>query len=154
MSVYFKGSESHSVDSKGRVAVPAKMRRLFSPEANNTLVVTRGVDKCIMCFPLDEWEIYSENLRRLNIFNPKERYVLNVMNMWMDELEMDSQSRIKLPAQLLEFAKIKDKVKVVGMGNHIAIWNPEEFDAYLSKSEDAYPYEKAVQNVFEMKRNE
>jgi len=154
MPVYFKGSESHSVDNKGRVAVPAKMRRLISPEANNTLVVTRGVDKCIMCFPLDEWEIYSENLRRLNIFNPTERYVLNVMNMWMDELEMDSQSRIKLPAQLLKFAEIKDKVKVVGTGNHITIWNPEEFDAYLSKSEEIYPYETAVQSVFEMKRNE
>ena len=154
MPVYFKGSETHSVDSKGRVAIPAKIRRFISPEAKNTLVVTRGVDKCIMCFPLDEWEIYSENLRRLNIFNPTERYVLNVMNMWMDEVEMDSQSRIKLPAQLLKFAEIKDKVTVVGTGNHITIWKPEEFEAYLSKTEEIYPYEKAVQEVFEMKPNE
>lgn len=154
MSVYFKGSDTYSLDSKGRVAIPAKMRKQISPEANGTFVVTRGVDKCIVCYPLDEWEEYSENMRRLNMFNPKERYVINVMNMWMDELEMDGQSRIKLPAQLLKFAGIKDKVRIVGMINHIALWNPEEHDAYIQKLEEEQPYELAVQQVFEMERDE
>lgn len=154
MSVYFKGSDTHSIDSKGRVAVPAKMRKQVTPEAKDTFVVTRGVDKCIVAYPLDEWESYSENMRKLNLFNPKERYVINVMNMWMDEIEMDAQSRINLPKRLQEFAGIKDKVLVVGMINHIAIWNPEEHEAYISKLEEEQPYEQAVQQVFEMTRHE
>jgi MraZ protein len=154
MSVYFKGSETHSLDSKGRVAIPAKMRKQIAPEANGTFVVTRGVDKCIVCYPLDEWEEYSKNMSHLNMFNPKERYVINVMNMWMDELEMDGQSRIKLPAQLLEFAGVKDKVRIIGMINHLALWEPEEHDAYIARLEEEQPYELAVQQVFEMKPDE
>ncbi len=154
MSVYFKGSETYSLDSKGRVAIPAKMRKQISSEAGGSFVVTRGVDKCIVAYPLDEWEEYSKNMRHLNMFNPKERYVVNVMNMWMDELEMDAQSRIKLPAQLLEFAGIKDKVRIVGMINHLALWNPEEHNEYIQRLEEVQPYELAVQQVFEMNRNE
>lgn len=154
MSVYFKGSDTYSIDSKGRVAVPAKMRKQITPEAKDTFVITRGVDKCIIAYPLDEWETYSENMRKLNLFNPKERYVINVMNMWMDEIEMDSQSRIILPKRLQEFAGIKDKVLVVGMINHIALWDPDEHTAYISKLEEEQPYELAVQQVFEMSKYE
>ena len=154
MPVYFKGSDTYSIDNKGRVAIPAKMRRLVGPEANNSFVITRGVDKCIICYPTNEWEEHSDNMRHLNQFNPKERYVVHVMNMWMDEIEMDAQSRIMVPKQLLEFAGIKEKVKIVGMINHLELWDPDEHKAYLSRMEDEQSYELAVQQVFEMKHYE
>jgi len=147
MSAYFNGMDTNSLDNKGRVAIPVKMRKKIAPEANGCLVVTRGVDQCIMCYPLDEWEKFSKNFSDLNVFNPKERYVLNIINMWMDEVEMDGQSRIKLPAELLKKAGIEGKVRFVGMGNHMALWNPEVHDADNAEKEKEMPYNKSIEQV-------
>ncbi|HLX12368.1 MAG TPA: MraZ N-terminal domain-containing protein, partial [Bacteroidota bacterium] len=51
----FKGSYTYSVDSKGRINIPAKLRKYVSPDANDTFIVTRGFEKCLFVFPADEW---------------------------------------------------------------------------------------------------
>ena len=151
MPAYFKGSDTYSIDNKNRVAIPAKMRKLLTPESNETFIVTRGFDKCIMAFPLDEWEEYSKNLMELNQAKKSERWIINVMNMYMDEIQMDAQQRVMLPKNLLEFAGIKDKIRIVGMINYIALWNPDEHDAYIKKMEEEQPYEDAIQAVMDKK---
>ena len=52
---FYKGQETYSVDSKGRVNILVKMRRALSPEAQDTFILTRGSDRCISAYPLDEW---------------------------------------------------------------------------------------------------
>jgi MraZ protein len=135
---FFKGQELYSIDNKGRVNIPAKMRKALSPDANDTFTVTRGVDKCIVAYPLDEWRVIEERLEKLNQYDEKNRYFLRILLMWGEEVSLDGQQRISLPKKLLEFAEIDTKVKIVGMIDHIEFWNPDEFDKYLNRYSESY----------------
>ena len=135
---FFKGQELYSLDSKGRVNIPAKMRRSLSPEAQDTFVVTRGVDRCIVAYPLDEWRKYEERFARLNQYDEQERFFLRMILAWSEEVQLDAQQRIMLPRRLLEFAGIENKVTIVGVVDHIEFWNPEEFERYLSGFAQSY----------------
>jgi len=143
---FFKGQETYSIDNKGRVNIPAKMRKSLSPEANDTFAITRGLDKCITAYPIDEWKKYEEKFANLNQYDEKNRYFLRMLLMWSEEVALDAQQRITLPRKLLEFAGIESKVMIVGMGDHIEFWNPDEFENYLNKFNE--PYEKGGEQVF------
>ncbi len=143
---FFKGQEIHSIDNKGRVNIPVKMRKSLSPESNDTFAITRGLDKCITAYPIDEWKKYEGKFAELNQYDEKNRYFLRMLLMWSEESSLDAQQRIILPRKLMDFASIDGKVMIVGMGDHIEFWNPDEFAAYLNKYEDSY--EKVAEQVF------
>lgn len=145
---FFKGQEIYSIDSKGRVNVPAKMRKAMSPEANDTFTVTRGVDKCIEAYPLDEWKKHEEKFETLNQYNTENRYFLRMVLMWSEEVSLDGQQRISIPKKLLDYAAIENKVIIVGVGDHIELWNPDEFDKYINQRQE--PYEEVAAKVMTM----
>lgn len=135
---FFKGQETYSIDNKGRVNIPAKMRKSMSPEANDTFVVTRGTENCIVAYPLDEWKKYEEKLQNLNQFDEKNRFFLRTILMWSEEVGLDAQQRVTLPKKLIDFAQIDSKTTIVGMVDRIEFWNPENFEKYLSSSTESY----------------
>ncbi len=135
---FFKGQETFSLDSKGRVNIPAKMRKSVSPEAGDTFTVTRGQEKCIVAYPMDEWRKYEEKFEKLNQYDEKNRYFLRMLLMWSEEVGLDAQQRVMLPKKLLEFAGIEGKVLIVGMVDHIEFWNPESFEKYLGSYSESY----------------
>lgn len=135
---FFKGQETFSIDNKGRLNIPAKMRRALSPEANDTFVLTRGTDKCVAAYPLNEWRKYEERYAAMNQFDEKNRYFLRTILAWSEEAEIDGQQRISISKRFLEFAGLDNKATVVGMVDHIEFWNPEEFERYLGASELSY----------------
>lgn len=135
---FFKGQEQYSIDNKGRVNVPAKMRKALSPDANDTFVITRGVDNCVVAYPFDEWRKYEEKFEQLNQYDEKNRFFLRVLLMWSEEVKLDAQQRVTLPKNLLEFAGIDGKVAIIGMIDHIEFWNPEKFESYLQSQNESY----------------
>ncbi|MFN8361864.1 MAG: division/cell wall cluster transcriptional repressor MraZ [Candidatus Kapaibacterium sp.] len=135
---FFKGQEVFSIDNKGRVNIPAKMRKALSPEANDTFIITRGADKCVVAYPLNEWKKYEEQYAKLDQFDEKNRFFLRVILAWSEETEIDAQQRISLSKKYLDFAGIEGKVTIVGMIDHIEFWNPEEFDRYISTYSESY----------------
>lgn len=135
---FFKGQETYSIDAKGRVNVPAKMRKSISPEAQETFTVTRGSDKCIVAYPLDEWKKYENRFEELNQYDEENRFFLRKLLMWAEEVSLDGQQRVTLPKKLIEFAGIEKKVRIIGMVDHIEFWNPEEYDKYLDSHDESY----------------
>ena len=135
---FFKGQETYSIDNKGRVNVPAKMRKSISPDANDTFIVTRGTDKCIVAYPMNQWKTYEAKFAALNQYDEKDRFFLRMILAWSDEVEVDGQQRVTLPKKHLEYAGIDGKVTIVGMIDHIEFWNPEEFDKYLVGHSESY----------------
>ena len=135
---FFKGQETYSIDNKGRVNIPVKMRKSISPDANDTFTVLRGQEACIAAYPLDEWKKYEQKFEELNQFQDKNRYFLRTLLGWSEEVSLDGQQRIALPKRLVDFAGIDGKVVIVGMIDHIEFWNPEKFEEYLSKFEETY----------------
>jgi len=135
---FFKGQEVFSIDNKGRVNIPAKMRKAISPDANDTFIITRGADKCVVAYPLNEWKKYEEQYSTLNQYDEKNRFFLRVILAWSEEVEIDAQQRISLSKKYLDFAGIEGKVTIVGMIDHIEFWNPEEFENYISNHDESY----------------
>jgi len=134
----FKGNFLHSIDSKGRVSIPVKLRKFITPESNNTLIITQGIDKCIQIYPKNEWQIIEEKLSKLNEFIPKESRFIRMMLQNAHEDEMDSQSRILIPQSLLEYAEIKNEVLIIGVLRKIELWNPDIYKEYLNSSSETF----------------
>ncbi len=146
---FFQGHEQYSIDAKGRVNIPAKMRKALSPEAHESFTLTRGFRKCISAYPLDEWEKIQKSLYEKNQFDEENDYVISMMLMWCVDTSIDAQQRVVLPKKLLDFAGIEGKVLILGKMDHIEFWNPEEFDKFMkSKSE---PYEVIAAKVMSRK---
>ncbi|MDX1531534.1 MAG: division/cell wall cluster transcriptional repressor MraZ [Rhodothermales bacterium] len=134
----FKGQADNSIDGKGRVAIPAKMRRALNPEAKETFTITRGPERCVFLYPLDRWEEMEEELAQLNPFQREARHFMRTLLRWADEVSLDKQGRVTLSKPLMEFAGLTDRALVIGALDHIEIWDPEVFDAYLNESPGDY----------------
>lgn len=134
----FRGKYTYSIDSKGRVAVPAKLRRHFKPDANDTVIVLQGTSPCIDIYPLDQWQTIEEKLLKLNQFNPQDSRFIRMIMQNAEEISLDAQSRILVPQNLIKYAKIENEVLILGALKKIEIWNPKVYDDYLNESPETY----------------
>jgi MraZ protein len=135
----FKGQAEYSVDSKGRVAIPARMRSALNPEAKNSFTITRGFEQCINLYPLNEWEKREAEISSLNSYRPETRDFVRAIMMWAEEVTLDGQGRIVIPKPLMEFARISDVVLIIGAFDHVEIWDPKLFSSYQSGIAEDYP---------------
>jgi MraZ protein len=143
----FKGSYSYSVDSKGRINIPSRLRKYVSPEANDTFIVTRGYEQCLFVYPLDEWSKLEQSIRELTTTNPKHRFFMRTLLEKATESQLDGQSRITIPKELLQFAAIENEVLILGVLERIEVWNPKVYQEY--QKAQAESYENVAQNVLQ-----
>lgn len=134
----FKGSFSYAVDSKGRINIPAKMRKNIAPEANDTFVITRGYDSCLFLYPNDEWAKLEQSIRKLNPSDPRHRLITRLMLEHATESQLDGQFRVMIPKELLQFARIENEVKILGVLERIEVWNPAVYEAYKAAHPESY----------------
>lgn len=134
----FRGQFTYSIDSKGRIAIPAKLRKHVAADANDTFVMTRGLSNCIDLYPLDEWQRIEEKLLQLNSFQPDDARFIRMFVQFASEDVMDGQSRILIPSTLISYAKIEKEVLILGALKKIEVWNPKIYDEYLSQSSQTY----------------
>ena len=147
----FVGSFKYSIDTKGRIALPAKLRKYVNPEANDTFILTRNSAKCIDIYPMDTWkELAAERLNKLNHFDPKEAMFIRMFLQEAAEDNLDSQSRLLIPKNLIEYAEIKNEVFILGAVKKIEVWNPDVYESYIK--ENLQSYEEIAKDV--MKRDE
>lgn len=124
MSKGLKGEYNHTVDAKGRMIVPSKLRE----QLGVSFVVTKGMDKCLFAYPNNEWEIFEGKLRQLPTTNEKSRQFKRFFLGSATDCEVDNQGRILLPASLREFAGILKDVTIVGVGERAEIWSKEKWE--------------------------
>ncbi|MBS1904468.1 MAG: division/cell wall cluster transcriptional repressor MraZ [Bacteroidetes bacterium] len=148
----FKGSDIYSVDAKGRVSIPSKMRRNISPEANSTFVVTRGLEKCLYGYPLDEWHKLETSIKALNQTSEEDRFSMRMLLQYSEELALDGQFRILIPRSLLDYAEIKKEVYIIGVLDHIELWDPANFKRYIDSMKKSY--ETVAESVLGLRASE
>ncbi|MDO8556915.1 MAG: division/cell wall cluster transcriptional repressor MraZ [Candidatus Jorgensenbacteria bacterium] len=127
------GEYKHSIDEKGRIAVPAKFRAQVSSGA----IITRGLDHCLFVFGLKEWEALAQKLVALPLAQANSRAFARLMLAGATDVKLDVQGRILVPDYLREYAQVKKQVVVAGVYNRIEIWDAEQWAAYKSKTESA-----------------
>ena len=126
---FFVGSYEHNVDPKNRLFVPAKFRDGLTGSFNIS-VFRSETYPCIQCFTEEKFQPYVEQMiERESDVNLKRRLAVWYLGFAAD-VTVDSQGRINIPQNLLEKAKIEKEALIVGMGDHVEIWNPALFAAY------------------------
>ena len=129
----FIGEYAHTIDEKGRMAVPSKMRR----DVGSGAVVTRGIDNCLWLFPKKEWQTLAEKLSSLPLSDANSRAFSRLMLAGAMEVEFDSQGRVLIPSYLRTFAGLRKNAIVAGLYNRLEIWDSSQWNEYKSKTEKA-----------------
>jgi MraZ protein len=143
----FKGKYDHTVDDKGRVSLPSKIRKALSPEANDSFVITRGYENSLVLYPLDAWNRYEEQMKTgLNTHREEDRLFIRTIMMWAQEVTLDRQARLMIPKELTEIAGITTQVVIIGALEKIELWSPEYFRAYNERYADT-TYEAVAARV-------
>lgn len=129
----FLGEYKHSLDVKGRMAVPAKFRSALAAGA----IITRGLDRCLFIFNAEEWERLAQKLIALPIAQANSRAFTRLMLSGASDVQIDVQGRILVPDYLRQYAALKKQVVVTGLYNRIEVWDKEEWEKYKRRTESA-----------------
>ena len=129
----FLGEYEHSIDIKGRIAVPAK----FRSQLEGGLVVTRGFERCLQVYPMEQWQKLSERVSSLSIAPVEARQLRRLLFSSAFDTEVDKQGRIVLPAGLREYAGIGDNAVVAGMNTYFEIWSQNDWEAAMDALDNA-----------------
>ena len=130
----FTGEYSNSLDEKNRMNIPAKFRRALDPINDRTFVLTKGFDKCLLLYPLNEWQEVESQLSQLSSIRGSDRDFIRSITRYAMPIQYDAQGRIQIPEILTNFAEINKEITAIGMIKKIELWNP----SILNNKELAY----------------
>ncbi len=128
----FLGQYQHAIDDKGRLAIPAK----FRPPLADGLVITRGIEKCLYVWDLDQWRQLSEKLDRLPLMQENARRVSRHFFSGATDTELDKLGRVVIPQFLREYAGLCNEVVVVGLRGRIEIWDRAAWNSEYCDAEE------------------
>ena len=129
----FLGEYTHSIDTKGRVAIPAKFRDKLTAGA----IITRGLDQCLFIFTSAEWEALAQKLIALPLAQANSRAFVRLMMAGAANVDIDAQGRILVPEYLRSYAHLQKEAVLTGLYNRIEIWDRESWERYKQKTEGA-----------------
>ena len=124
----FLGEYVHSIDAKGRVAVPAK----FRPRLEQGLIITRGFERCLQVYPMEAWQTLSERVSALSLGQAEARQLRRLLFANAFDTELDKQGRILVPASLRDYAGIGESTVVAGMNTYFEIWAHDAWQVTLA----------------------
>jgi len=118
------------LDPKSRIMLPAALKRQIPPESEDRYIITRGLERCLVIYPINEWRIISERLNTLNIYNSKDREFRRLYQRVV-ELKLDGNNRLLLPKTLLDYAGIDKDVVLLAYSNMIEVWDKSSYDTLV-----------------------
>jgi len=119
----FLGEFVHTIDDKGRLTIPAK----FRADLAIGLVVTRGIDRCLVIYPTEEWGRLAEQVSGLPMTDRRARAFRRLVFANASDATPDKQGRILIPPHLREYASLDGEVVVTGLNTYIEVWNPDSW---------------------------
>jgi MraZ protein len=128
----FLGRYAHSLDVKGRLAIPARYREALA----EGLVLTRGIDRCLALYPLDAWRPLAEKVASLPLTDADARNFRRLVFAAAADLLLDGQGRVLIPPDLRRYAELEREALIVGVDTAIEIWSPARW-AEVEASLDA-----------------
>lgn len=123
------GEYGHSVDPKGRLIMPAKLRE----DIGEKFVITKGLDGCLFAYSLTEWKNFEEKLRSFPLTNKDARALVRFFLAGAMECEIDKQGRFLISGNLREFAGVEKEVVIIGVLTRLEIWSKEKWMEYSEK---------------------
>lgn len=148
----FRGVHNINLDAKGRMAVPARFRDLLMQDEQGALVITIDTEeRCLLVYPLKEWEPIQAKLEALPSFNPVARRIQRLIIGHATDVDLDASGRILLPAPLREYAGLEKKMVMMGQGNKFELWDEAHWqecrEAYLVAMRDDQALPEELLNI-------
>ncbi|MEK4372638.1 division/cell wall cluster transcriptional repressor MraZ [Bacillus sp. FSL L8-0215] len=130
----FMGEYQHTIDTKGRMIIPAKFRDGLGEQ----FVLTRGLDQCLFGYPMSEWKLIEEKLKALPLTKKDARAFTRFFFSGAVECDLDKQGRINIASNLLQYAKLEKECVVIGVSNRIELWSKPIWEQYTEEQEDSF----------------
>ena len=127
----FIGEYRHTFDAKNRVSLPAKFRK----ELGSTVIVTRGLDKCLFVYPKSAWKLEAKKIAEHSTGRAAGRGLARLMLAGASEADVDSAGRILVPDYLKGFASLSDKTVIAGVSDRVEIWDENAWENYTTSIE-------------------
>lgn len=129
----FLGEFEHSLDDKGRLAIPAK----FRPALEEGLFVTRGLERCLVIWDNDSWHAMAERVRTLSPWQGDARRLQRHFFSGAVQAQADKLGRVVVPQYLRTYAGLDSDVVVVGLGDRIEVWSKTQWEQERESAETA-----------------
>jgi len=127
------GEYRNTLDEKGRIMFPVRLR---SELVGSTMVLTRGIDRCLWLFSPEQWKVLSDKvMESASLFQSQSRSVLRRLVAPAQEVEIDKAGRISIPQSLRDFAGLEKDCVFLGINKYFELWDSGEYDKYLEGSE-------------------
>lgn len=124
----FRGRYEHSIDAKGRTSVPSRFREVMTAQGDSKLVVTTGLDTCLVAYPMAEWLAFERRLSELPQFDADVVTLKRIYVSGAVECEVDKVGRLLIPGALRKHARLHRDALWAGMGSYIELWAKESFE--------------------------
>lgn len=125
------GEYNHALDSKNRIILPVKLRE----QLGENIVMAKGVDLCVSVYPTDAWGTFTDKINSLPEI--QSRKIKRFIYSSAVELATDTQGRILVPQNLKDYAGLGKNVTIIGVGDHVEIWDEENWKAEVSGENSA-----------------
>lgn len=127
----FRGINGINIDAKGRIVMPTRYReRLLLEKNQNSVVLTIDTEeRCLLLYPLSEWEEIEKKLATLPSFNPSARRIQRLLIGHATDVELDGQGRVLLPPLLREYAGLNKRAVLVGQGRKFELWDETHWES-------------------------
>jgi len=126
------------MDSKARVAVPAKLRRNTPSGSADSFVITVGLDDCLFLFAQEQWDEIAAKIKSVSFAGRKAKFLTRTIASNAEDVDLDGQSRIRIPQSLVDKINIEKEVLFVGALTRIEIWRPDSYEKYLQEFDESY----------------
>ena len=124
------GEYKHSLDSKGRIFIPARLRE----ELGDVFYITLSMDKCLNAYSSTSWQELSDRVSAMPYVNQRK---MRPLFAYAARCELDAQGRALIPGALREYAGLSKNVVVIGCNNHAELWDPEQWEAVCGAEKSA-----------------
>ncbi len=135
---HFLGEFDCKLDAKGRLMIPAGLKKQLPEAEREGLVVNRGFEKHLVVYTRKEWEVIVDELSKLNTYEKKTREFIRYFTRGASELTLDAANRVLLPKSLLEYAGIAGEVVLSCQFNKIEIWAKDAYDSQLDNEPENF----------------
>lgn len=127
----FMGEFHHSVDSKGRLIIPSRVRE----DLGDQFIVTRGLEGCLFIYPKIEWNNIIQKYKQLPDTKDR-RYFMRIFLSGATTCELDKQGRINIPAPLAEYATLEKDCIIIGVDERLEVWSKERWESFINENEE------------------
>lgn len=129
---YFSGEYDCTIDAKGRMLLPSKVKSRLPENFCHSIMLTKSPsDNCILIYSLPEWEKVAQKITSLNEFDENTSFIQRNFLRFSNEVDLDALGRFLIPKKLVEFASITKDAVMVGLGNRLELWEPKSYEKSL-----------------------